>query len=489
MDIFMRNIPRIVNHLDITLAIAQILHAPPFPTDPINFHVRLFGKGLGNITLPTEDVGSMFLRTCSRIKVKESFIPLQRSNRPVDQTALLYILSNPWIDPQVTSTQLQAGNQIYLESFSFGRFNRVGDFIFDTFHEGQVQVDLGRRQLLLINFEEIMIFGILLLDQMAERSATYASRQIKTLISIDPMYQVHRVFVVSRTPPAFGVNSERNPSWDGAASPPMFYSLSLNFRSASDKALFLTQCSYLRLPSPKIYRPVTCRQHENLSSSLDKLLAKLKFKLAFVVEKSVADGLLEVQEVIHLQDKIKQLSSDLDGHAAADVFRLFAENISSAKDLPKQLENARKRVVSRQGTNDSTQLPSPTLFYSYHLILTPTSRRLEGPLPDQSNSVLRRFQHHDNFLRVAIQDERCSKLRKELLGIERILESHFRPLLVHGLCLAGRKYEFLGYSMSGLKEHSVWFVRPWKLDTGGIMDAKGIRAQLVSFILFRCFAY
>jgi RNA-dependent RNA polymerase len=473
MDVFMRDIPLIVNQLDITHAIAQILHAPPFPADPINFHVRLFGKGLGNITLPTKKVGSMFLRTHSRIIVKESSIPLQQSNRPVDQTALLYILSNPWIDPQVTSTQLQAGEQILLKNFSFGRFNRAGDFIFDMPHEGLVHVDLGRRQLLLI-------------DQIAERFATYAWRQIRALISIDPMYQIHGVFVVSRTPPVFGVNAERSPSWNGVdvACPPMFYSLSLNFRSASDKARFLTQCSYLRLPSPNITRPKTCRQYENLSYSLDKLLAKLKFKLAFVVEKSVADGLLEVQEVICLQDGIKQLSSDLDGHTAADVFRLFAENISSAADLPKQLEKARKQVVSRQGTNGSAQPPSPTMFYSYHLILTPTSRRLEGPLPDRSNSVLRRFHHHDHFLRVAIQDERRSKLRKEPLGIERILESHFHPLLVHGLYLAGRKYEFLGYSMSGLKEHSVWFVRPWKLNTGGKMDATGIRDQLVSYILF-----
>jgi hypothetical protein len=62
--------------------------------------------------------------------------------------------------------------------------------------------------------------------------------------------------------------------------------------------------------------------------------------------------------------------------------------------------------------------------------------------------------------------------------ISKLLQSRFRVLLTDGLQLAGRQYEFLGYSMSGLKEHSVWFVTPFESDTGR-MDAAKIRKKLV----------
>ena len=64
------------------------------------------------------------------------------------------------------------------------------------------------------------------------------------------------------------------------------------------------------------------------------------------------------------------------------------------------------------------------------------------------------------------------------MDISRLLRSRFGVLLTDGLHLGGRRYEFLGYSMSGLREHSVWFVTPFESDTGR-MDAAKIREKLV----------
>ena len=50
--------------------------------------------------------------------------------------------------------------------------------------------------------------------------------------------------------------------------------------------------------------------------------------------------------------------------------------------------------------------------------------------------------------------------------------------MTSGLHLAGRQHEFLGYSMSGLRDHSVWFVTPFECDSGR-MDAAKIREKLV----------
>jgi RNA-dependent RNA polymerase len=100
--------------------------------------------------------------------------------------------------------------------------------------------------------------------------------------------------------------------------------------------------------------------------------------------------------------------------------------------------------------------------------------------------VLRRFSHHERFLRVSFSDESRSRLYHRVgLGAYQSVGKRFLNLMVNGFRLAGRKWEFLGYSMSGLREHSVWFVNPFQSDDEPhiLMDAAHIRSLLVSKIL------
>ncbi|KII86357.1 hypothetical protein PLICRDRAFT_60546, partial [Plicaturopsis crispa FD-325 SS-3] len=117
-----------------------------------------------------------------------------------------------------------------------------------------------------------------------------------------------------------------------------------------------------------------------------------------------------------------------------------------------------------------------------HLIITPTSRILEGPLPDQSNSVLQRFKHHECFLRVSFQEETRSRLRSDpAFAIGQLLKTRYRDVLVRGMEIAGRRFEFLGYSMSGLREGSVWFMTPFTAEDGSRLNAEGLRGKLGNF--------
>ncbi|GAA6064674.1 hypothetical protein JCM10212_001790 [Sporobolomyces blumeae] len=60
--------------------------------------------------------------------------------------------------------------------------------------------------------------------------------------------------------------------------------------------------------------------------------------------------------------------------------------------------------------------------------------------------------------------------------------SSLRPLFAPtgGLEIAGREFEFLGYSQSALKDHSTWFVAPFESD-GKVMIAESIRSSLGDF--------
>ncbi|KDQ54924.1 hypothetical protein JAAARDRAFT_134771, partial [Jaapia argillacea MUCL 33604] len=125
---------------------------------------------------------------------------------------------------------------------------------------------------------------------------------------------------------------------------------------------------------------------------------------------------------------------------------------------------------------------SPASIRAFHLTITPSTRIMEGPLPDRSNSILHRFGHHDSFLRVSFEDEGRGPLSSRLeMSIDALLNTRVYNVLTGGLRLAGRRYEFLGWSMSGLRLHSTYFVRPFNSEDGNRIGANEIRMQLGNF--------
>ena len=345
----------------------------------------------------------------------------------------------------------------------------------------------------------------------SSKIASYTPSQIKSVTALDSSQTKHLVIIDSDTPPIFKLlnissnhdseekQSHRLPSlWDDLRMPPSCHSLCLTFPSHNETLIFLERCRRLGLTSAVKIRKDGIRtrevSHIKAMVNVDRQLLTMKFGLAFEVEKAVLNGDLEASEILSLSKTIHSLSRTSSGLSPA-AFRFFVATLRGfnqndpsrprymhsrgSTSLDQQLINATKHYSVKSSSKITPYLVTPSTFECYHLIVTPTSRYLEGPIPDQSNSVLRRFGNHECFLRVSIQDERRSKLRREPgMDISRLLRSRFGVLLTDGLHLGGRRYEFLGYSMSGLREHSVWFVTPFESDTGR-MDAAKIREKLV----------
>jgi hypothetical protein len=153
-------------------------------------------------------------------------------------------------------------------------------------------------------------------------------------------------------------------------------------------------------------------------------------------------------EILSLKDAIIALQTE-HGPDAPAIFQSFA----SEREGGRPNHNPRRRRRQLQSNQDSlisllgqaVQMfirerqkplrllaPSPQsgVYLSYHLILTPTRYMLEGPLPDQSNSVLRRYGHHECFLRVTFQDENRSELHRGFdSSITDFLKERYRPIL------------------------------------------------------------
>src|ERR1700761_111944 len=105
-----------------------------------------------------------------------------------------------------------------------------------------------------------------------------------------------------------------------------------------------------------------------------------------------------------------------------------------------------------------------------------------GPYADRSNRVVRSFPGYERqFLRVSFADEVGMKIQYDNeIDNKELVEERVRGILRDGLSIAGRQFQFLAYTMSGLRDHSVWFLEPFRYKQKFI-DAESIRTELGDF--------
>jgi len=166
-----------------------------------------------------------------------------------------------------------------------------------------------------------------------------------------------------------------------------------------------------------------------------------------------------------LLPRIKKIS-DLKGkNYTAKLLKEFC-NVASglwySDDFNETIEscfNSVEREFNKQGEITSMIPDDGSYYQSLHVIITPTTMFLNGPFPEQSNRVIRRYdnENHENFLRVTFRDENHLQYRfdREVDG-PRFIRERVGVFLKNGLTIAGRAFKFLAYSQSALKEHSVW---------------------------------
>ncbi|XXG40884.1 hypothetical protein AAC387_Pa01g1485 [Persea americana] len=139
------------------------------------------------------------------------------------------------------------------------------------------------------------------------------------------------------------------------------------------------------------------------------------------------------------------------------------------------------------------------LVYIHRVQVTPTKVYFCGPEVNSSNRVLRRFSNDlENFIQVSFVDEDWDKIRsKELIRrtVPAVGERHtsvyerIRSTLRNGIVIGDKKFEFLAYSSSQLKENSVWMfaarsgltaadIRKWMGDFSTIRNVAKYAARL-----------
>ncbi|KIM48044.1 hypothetical protein M413DRAFT_22601 [Hebeloma cylindrosporum] len=520
MELFMRNIDWNIDKHAVIRQLANILHGPNFK-DPssalINFHVHLHPDrkhvrkhgGTGALTLPTVDIGTRFLDFyCSQpLTIGKKTISLSISKKPPRLDVVESIQLQPYIDPAILeqrekrAAQLSAGS-ISIKTIQFGWECR--DYVFSIECEKDCPGTSSGRADLLFN-EERRELRVKFRYQEETYFIAMNYSHIDSITMNKYLEIEHAMVFTLNTPPSYERDraSTRQrlsflpiPDHERVA-PYASLALRLVCKSAGDLGEFRKLSIAAQLHN-RIFEHEYPVVRRNLFSqpaleTLQLYLRRLNWCIAFQIESLVRSMVVDVTEILRLIPEIVRII-DLKGRSlAAKVLKTFSSRARSmwSEDEVEQTTqtvlqcflDAEKEVL-KYTTIQTVKPNEGSLCDTYHVIITPITMKLDGPSPDRSNRVIRAYEtrHQESFLRVSFLDE--SKLHyrfdREVDGPE-FIHTRVGPFLLDGLTIAGRKFDFLAYSQSALKEHSVWFVKPFRDRNKGYVDAKSIIESIGTF--------
>ncbi|KAK7031202.1 hypothetical protein VNI00_013618 [Paramarasmius palmivorus] len=536
MEIFVRNVDFFTSQHDVVRHLATYLHVPPYTTGaPVNFHVRMFKprrkgdrhlhKGSGVLTVPTEDVGRLFLaqygepRPRSFITIRSRRLAFKLSDRPVSQDVLLSIRHSPYLDPAELEereriAQKLESSPMLLSRLQFGWdcrdhvFSVEWDYPCVSGSKLQFDAENRRLSLQLASIQRAStingIFGSIIEDAFPVlpqevlinfSTIDYITRYesdgdpiILLYLSTPPLFIQAQQPFLDRDVPSLRYAHLNLSDIDGRPHSDISPYLSLMIRlvcsRSSNLARFddLAAEAGLNLEIQREYYPVDNRRlfSSGTLKAFFAWLRRLDFHVAFQLERLLLEGCVDPREILELEMEVDELMEDAKkrGTRGCDYITMILRDFGyEAYELcwPRlgthTLKECFLKVKSRYDRSSNialiTDREDEGIFLCMHVQITPTGMIFDGPMPERSNRVIRQYksEHHHNFLRVSFNDEGRLHLQfnGEINGDD-FVKRRVQPFFRDGLRVAGRVFYFLGYSQSALKEHAVYFMASFAQD-------------------------
>ena len=212
-----------------------------------------------------------------------------------------------------------------------------------------------------------------------------------------------------------------------------------------------------------------------LSSALASSYGGIPWVLKFQMQRLVQLGYLSPSRVVELLSEVFQMTkrSDLKTCLAA-VKKLFGQipflgpdtetddfKLETLVRVLKENETAVKNEDPR--LSRAKQHKSNNLALIHRVYVTPAGTYPYGPDEEPMNRVLRKYvQYLDFFLKVTFADEDGDQLRfYPGVSHDEIYHDRFKKVLSGVVNIAGRGFEFLGFSHSSLRAQTCWFMAPF----------------------------
>jgi hypothetical protein len=213
------------------------------------------------------------------------------------------------------------------------------------------------------------------------------------------------------------------------------------------------------------------------------------FRCAFQLHALVSNGFLPPETVLKLLPKAKQLIRKAGEVKAAAIIREFvADHLNYSADGILDLFNEHAADL-KEWTDEyfADEKEKHAHQINIHRVsVTPTGVFCYGPSWEASNRVLREYsEHQDHFLRVIFCEEDGDRFQYEFqVNSSKILQGQFLkrldPEKGGALVIAGRRFEFLGFSSSSLKSQTCWYMAPF-WHKGKLMNSEEVIKSLGDF--------
>lgn len=269
------------------------------------------------------------------------------------------------------------------------------------------------------------------------------------------------------------------------------YAYHVRVRLRENYSAFSDFYEFLGRKEPPLSIRVTALSDPTLTPSVVETvqawLSSMEWTTAFQTEMLLCSSLVTSKQLCN--DLRKPIDSLRASHPniISDFLRSFAVALRvssrSGEESPLECFVRLTRELEEGKLKVGLLTSDEEIFCAHHITLTPTRKVLEGPYPTDSNRVIRSYRgYQDHFLRVDFRDEDLASYRFgwEVDG-EPFLHDCVGKVLKKGFTIAGRDLQFLGYSTSSLREHSVWFMHPFTDSTGNRITVESIRAALGDF--------
>ncbi|PCH33560.1 RdRP-domain-containing protein, partial [Wolfiporia cocos MD-104 SS10] len=528
MEIFLSNINNKINQHQLKIHLASILHSPdyaPATEQQPNFDVRINPRDrtIGTLTVPTRELGNRLLREYGGPRpIKKVFFSSRiifhpsrlKPNRCIVET----IRRLPYVDPRAEQEEEMRSRElrsmaVNLVSLQFGWLCRDDVFSVEwekrCVSQGTLILDDNRR-----------VFKIRVREPDNVRMVVITAAQIYfTGATLEQEIPV--IFLHLNHPPSFESESEHshliaefaNLLIPKAAAPPSrqrwssfdddhsplspFTSLAIRLTCAdhNDLSTYRRFCDIAQTRVATSVYPIAFRGlfSPDVRDAYRTWVRQLDWRVAFQVEAISLSNVVHMIELLQLRPNIERLIAAWGSTRTSDFlcdFRSWLKVHLWYGDPGEVTQNAMQELFwaalydFQTNTLTTIRASSADNFDCLHVIITPTKMSLEGPFPDRSNRVIRRYtENQDCFLRVSFVDETRLRYRFDReVDLRSFVNRRVKGFLLNGLDIAGRHFDFLAYSQSALKEHAVWFVKPFTdSSTGRRIDASSIIQSLGSF--------
>ncbi|KAG8758387.1 hypothetical protein FRC14_000156 [Serendipita sp. 396] len=519
MEVFVRNIPYAADEIQVTRALATVLHGASFREfmggAPFNFIVRLIKNkdkrqrrhsGCAIVLVPTWAIGSRLIQKANSdaiwLQGRRIYCSIARGQNPARED--IAVLAEPYRDPVELEEEQNrraelAKAGVSIDSVSFGwpcNDNSVS-----------LELDLGSEtsSLWSLTFETDPI-------RMRLRSTEnlYIWVHLRAIQSVGLDGNICMMWL--ECPPVFEKGGtaieaaiealslgESEPLRERLGSPNLesrhlvgFLSvLCIKFKDHKSKADFQHRAKLVGLPIFQLTHKVEKKRlfSRNVMDVYDQWITTLPFEVAFQVEGLVTRRHFSPRELIGIRREVGAAIEKYGIPTAASCIQHleYAREQDDEASIIQLFLQLTEYCDQRTGKWSLRHLPTDKeVFECHHIMVTPTSVILNGPFPDETNRVIRKYiDHQQCFLRVQFREEDRLQLRLDrVVNTNKILDERFGDILREGITVAGRKFEFLGYSSSALKEHAVWFMTKFVVD-GNVITPDLIRESLGDFTKVR----